>query len=243
MRAGRGRTMELTGRAFALGRLALGHASAEGLGCGDGVGRVGFTLGGRVSRVRHGVSAAQQQRARRSVGSSADGAGVGGCGGGVAGDVGRVGYAVVVGGGVGCGGAGVRVPGAGLVGASETTQRGQRCWPGSLSAVASAGRGPGVGWSGGVVAVSKAKAAAPTRLMQAHEVLSGERPNEAAKSEAWLAYYRRSAQVYATVAEIDRGHHHEALYWSSREEHKAREIEEQLGKPAGKSTGGAGHGA
>jgi hypothetical protein len=64
--------------------------------------------------------------------------------------------------------------------------------------------------------------------MQAHEVLSSERPGEAAKPETWLAYYRRSAQVYATVAEIDRGHHHEALYWSSREERKARELEYRL---------------
>ncbi|MFZ0877530.1 MAG: AMED_5909 family protein, partial [Pseudonocardiaceae bacterium] len=27
-----------------------------------------------------------------------------------------------------------------------------------------------------------------------------------------LAYYQRSAGWYAEVAEIDRGHHHEALY-------------------------------
>ena len=70
------------------------------------------------------------------------------------------------------------------------------------------------------------RSAAPTRLMQAHELLSRERPAVDAKPEAWLAYYRRSAQVYATVAEIDRGHHHEALYWSSREARKAREIED-----------------
>jgi hypothetical protein len=64
--------------------------------------------------------------------------------------------------------------------------------------------------------------------MEAHEVLSRERPAVEAKPETWLTYYRRSARVYATVAEIDRGHHHEALYWSSREERKAREIEDRL---------------
>ena len=68
------------------------------------------------------------------------------------------------------------------------------------------------------------------RLMQAHEVLSRERPADEAKPEVWLAYYRRSAAVYAEVAEIDRGHHHEALYWSSREERKALQIEERLRK-------------
>jgi hypothetical protein len=89
-----------------------------------------------------------------------------------------------------------------------------------------------------VVAVKETKRADPTRLMQAHEVLSRERPAEAAKPETWLAYYRRSARVYATVAEIDRGHHHEALYWSSREERKAREIEDGL---RGRRNGPVGH--
>jgi hypothetical protein len=70
----------------------------------------------------------------------------------------------------------------------------------------------------------------PVRLMQAHEMLSDMRPADHAKPSTWLAYYRRSAAVYAEVAEIDRGHHHEALYWSSREDRKAREIESQLRK-------------
>lgn len=69
--------------------------------------------------------------------------------------------------------------------------------------------------------------------MQAHELLSRERPAEGADAEVWLAYYRRSALVYARVAEVDRGHHHEALYWSSREERKAREIEGRVGEPRG----------
>lgn len=72
--------------------------------------------------------------------------------------------------------------------------------------------------------------AKPARLMQAHELLSDMRPAVEASPAVWLAYYRRSAAVYAEVAEIDRGHHHEALYWSSREDRKAREIEDQLRK-------------
>ncbi len=70
--------------------------------------------------------------------------------------------------------------------------------------------------------------AKPVRLMQAHALLSEQRPAPEARPAEWVAYYRRSAAVYAEVAEIDRGHHHEALYWSSREDRKAREIEAQL---------------
>ena len=88
-----------------------------------------------------------------------------------------------------------------------------------------------------VVTVSKARRAGPLRLMQAHEQLSRERPASDAEPEKWLAYYRRSAQVYATVAEVDRGHHHEALYWSSREERKAREIEEGMSRRGGGGDG------
>lgn len=75
--------------------------------------------------------------------------------------------------------------------------------------------------------MSKTRRPNPVQLKQAHEVLSRERPVAGAEPEMWLTYYRRSAAVYAEVAEIDRGHHHEALYWASREERKAREIAEQ----------------
>jgi hypothetical protein len=76
--------------------------------------------------------------------------------------------------------------------------------------------------------VRKARPVDPTRLMQAHELLSRERPAAGAKPDTWLAYYRRSAALYAEVAEVDRGHHHEALYWASRERRKAQEIEDRL---------------
>ncbi|HEU5475821.1 MAG TPA: AMED_5909 family protein [Actinophytocola sp.] len=39
-----------------------------------------------------------------------------------------------------------------------------------------------------------------------------------------LAYYQRSAAVYDRIAEVDRGHHHEALYWAGRERRKANAI-------------------
>lgn len=65
-------------------------------------------------------------------------------------------------------------------------------------------------------------------LMQAHEVLSALRPPDDAALPVWRQYYRRSAATCARVAEIDRGHHHEALYWADRENLKADEIVTQL---------------
>ncbi|WP_232212848.1 AMED_5909 family protein [Saccharomonospora saliphila] len=62
-------------------------------------------------------------------------------------------------------------------------------------------------------------------LMQAHEALVAERPELNAPAKTWRRYYLRSARVYAEVAEIDRGHHHEALYWADRERRKAEELE------------------
>jgi hypothetical protein len=61
-------------------------------------------------------------------------------------------------------------------------------------------------------------------LWQAHEALSALRPAKGASSSAWREYYLRSAAVYAEIAEIDRGHHHEALYWANRERRKAEEF-------------------
>ena len=44
----------------------------------------------------------------------------------------------------------------------------------------------------------------PRTLAEAHELLAGIRPRQKAPLEEWLAYYQRSAAVYAEVAEIDR---------------------------------------
>jgi len=61
----------------------------------------------------------------------------------------------------------------------------------------------------------------PRTLMEAHNALVLIRPGRDALLEAWQAYYHRSAVLYAEIAEIDRGHHHEALYWAERELEKA----------------------
>lgn len=61
-------------------------------------------------------------------------------------------------------------------------------------------------------------------LAQANELLGSQRPRQNAPLAEWLTFYRHSAGIYAEVAEIDRGHHHEALYWASRERTRADEI-------------------
>ncbi|MFE2752810.1 AMED_5909 family protein [Actinosynnema sp. NPDC059335] len=60
-----------------------------------------------------------------------------------------------------------------------------------------------------------------TLLKDAHEALTHLMPAPGASSEVWREFYLRSAEVYARVAEVDRGHHHEALYWAKRERAKA----------------------
>lgn len=64
----------------------------------------------------------------------------------------------------------------------------------------------------------------PRTLMQAHEVLVRIRPKGKASPATWKSYYERSAALYREIAEIDRGHHHEALYWADREQKKVTEM-------------------
>jgi hypothetical protein len=77
--------------------------------------------------------------------------------------------------------------------------------------------------------VDKATKPGPPRtLRQAHEALARSRPLLKAPLEEWLAYYQRSAVLYAEIAEIDRGHHHEALHMAEQAQNSAKEIEAQI---------------
>ncbi|TQM83196.1 hypothetical protein FHX81_5614 [Saccharothrix saharensis] len=64
-----------------------------------------------------------------------------------------------------------------------------------------------------------------TSLKDAHEALTHLMPSPDAPPDVWREFYLRSADVYARVAEVDRGHHHEALYWAKRERAKAEGVE------------------
>jgi hypothetical protein len=68
----------------------------------------------------------------------------------------------------------------------------------------------------------------PRTLTEVHEELVRIRPARQAPLEQWLAHYQRSAAWYAEIAEIDRAHHHEALYMAEHERDRAKEIEAQL---------------
>ena len=73
-----------------------------------------------------------------------------------------------------------------------------------------------------------AKPVIPRTLREAHEELVQIRPSRQALLAEWLAYYQRSAALYAEIAEIDRGHHHESLYWAEHERERAKEIKPQI---------------
>jgi hypothetical protein len=63
-----------------------------------------------------------------------------------------------------------------------------------------------------------------TLLKDAHEALTHLLPAPDARRDVWRKFYLRSAEVYGRVAEVDRGHHHEALYWAKRERAKAEGV-------------------
>ena len=68
----------------------------------------------------------------------------------------------------------------------------------------------------------------PRTLVDAQVALALIRPRRQAPLGEWLAYYERSAAWYAEIAEIDRGHHHEALYMAEQEREQARKIAAQI---------------
>ena len=65
-------------------------------------------------------------------------------------------------------------------------------------------------------------------LAEAHEAVAAIRPPRTAPLTEWLAHHQRSAVLYAEIAEIDRGHHHEALFIIERERQRAKEIKTEI---------------
>ncbi|OZM73630.1 hypothetical protein CFN78_08875 [Amycolatopsis antarctica] len=66
----------------------------------------------------------------------------------------------------------------------------------------------------------------PSTLFRAHEVLLSMRPDPAAPPARWRAFRLYSARIYRQVADVDRGHHHEALYFAQYE----RDLADELGR-------------
>jgi hypothetical protein len=65
-------------------------------------------------------------------------------------------------------------------------------------------------------------------LKDAHEVVQRLRPKSNAPLSEWLAFRRASVALYTQVADVDRFHHHEALYWAQREQETADTIATQI---------------
>ena len=70
-------------------------------------------------------------------------------------------------------------------------------------------------------------------LQEAHTYLGPRRPEGSAPVLERLAFYRESTRIYATVAETDRFHHHEALYWATREREHAVAAQAELDRARG----------
>ena len=67
------------------------------------------------------------------------------------------------------------------------------------------------------------RSATPKTLQQAHDFLMRTMPRRHEPPQVWLEFRRNAAKIYFEIAEIDRFHHHEALYWANWEEAKAAE--------------------
>ena len=61
-------------------------------------------------------------------------------------------------------------------------------------------------------------------LSEAHDLLPQLMPRKSPKPAELRRFHEKSAAVYRRVAELDRGHHHEALYWADREARRAQEL-------------------
>jgi hypothetical protein len=68
----------------------------------------------------------------------------------------------------------------------------------------------------------------PRTLADSHHTVASIRPSQQAPLADWLAYHQQSAAVYAEVAEIDRGHHHEALFMAEYARQQAKEIKARI---------------
>lgn len=65
---------------------------------------------------------------------------------------------------------------------------------------------------------------AVTTLKDAHDLIGRIRPGSNASLSEVLAFRRRATQIYLAVADIDRYHHHEAMYWVEHEREAAQEL-------------------
>jgi hypothetical protein len=65
-------------------------------------------------------------------------------------------------------------------------------------------------------------------LADAQHAAADCRPQQTAPLSEWLTYHQRCAAWYAEVAEVDRGHHHEALAIAEQQRQLAKKIKAQM---------------
>jgi hypothetical protein len=68
----------------------------------------------------------------------------------------------------------------------------------------------------------------PSTLSEAHDVVWQMRPKQDADPLEWVAFHRRSAEVYSRTSKIDLRHQYEATQCAGIEIRRAREIEHRL---------------
>lgn len=87
---------------------------------------------------------------------------------------------------------------------------------------------------------SRVSADPPQTLAEAYHVVADYRPTRTAPLSEWLAYHQRCAAWYAELAEVDRGHHHEALAVAEEHRQLANKIKAQMAAqcPIGGEDGG-----
>ena len=68
----------------------------------------------------------------------------------------------------------------------------------------------------------------PQTLAGAHHIVASSLPRQKAPLSEWLGYHQRAAAWYAEIAEIDRGHHHEALAMAEQQRQFAMKIKAQI---------------
>jgi antirestriction protein ArdC len=70
----------------------------------------------------------------------------------------------------------------------------------------------------------------PMTLSQAHEDAARRRPERDASLTAWQRFHRENMEMYRVVSDVDRFHHHEALYWVGHELRLADVVAEMIRK-------------
>jgi hypothetical protein len=65
-------------------------------------------------------------------------------------------------------------------------------------------------------------------LAQAHAEATRTRPAPGSPLVMWREFHRRNIERYREVSDLDRFHHHEALYWVSYEERRHEDVKRKL---------------